>query len=99
MAETTKGMFFNNTLNFIVKKKGPELKAKISKEIGKPLNYISFRDYPIQEYVALQEEAIKEIYPGKKQPYFKFVDNIVSLVDKIVIIMVLYSLWWLFVGW
>ncbi len=65
MPETIKGMFFNDVLKFIDEQGGPELREEISQKLGKPLKYVAFYNYPIQELVLIREEAIKKIYPHK----------------------------------
>ncbi|MFH1459562.1 MAG: DUF2378 family protein [Candidatus Omnitrophota bacterium] len=66
MPATTKGMFFNVAFKLITAKGHAELIEKISKKLGKPLKYIDFFDYPIEEFMLIVEEAIKYIYPDKK---------------------------------
>ena len=62
---TVKGLFFNSLLHFIEEEGGVELKTEISKELGKELKYIDFFDYPVQEYIIMQEEIVKKIFPEK----------------------------------
>ncbi|MFH1459616.1 MAG: DUF2378 family protein [Candidatus Omnitrophota bacterium] len=65
MQETTKGMYFNDVIKFITEKSGEQTKNQIAKELGKPLEYIGFKDYSIQELVLIQQLCIKYIFPEK----------------------------------
>ncbi len=65
MTATIKGMFFNDVLKYAVEKGGPEIKKEISLKLGKPLRYIDFFNYPVQELVLIHEEIVKKIFPEK----------------------------------
>ncbi|MFH1459560.1 MAG: DUF2378 family protein [Candidatus Omnitrophota bacterium] len=66
MPDTSKGMLFNMILKFIQQKGKPELIHKISAQLDKPLKYIDFFDYPVQELMLITEKAAKGVFPDKK---------------------------------
>ncbi|MFH1459157.1 MAG: DUF2378 family protein [Candidatus Omnitrophota bacterium] len=65
MQALIKGMFLNILLNYLKKNSHDLVTEKVSKMLDKPLKYVDFFDYPIEEFILLIEEIIKQVFPDK----------------------------------